>query len=73
MKFRIVDILRFMFKPYGVVIFTVLMSFTSWALPDLGIFQKGYDKPQSLFSFGMLMAAAWYGIIIFLVWVGFHS
>ena len=73
MKFGIVDILRFAFKPYGIVLFTVLMSFAAWALPDFGVLQKGYDKPQSLFSFGMLMAAAWYGMIIFLSWVGFHS
>ncbi len=73
MKLGIVDILRFAFKPYGIVFFTVLISFAAWALPDFGVLQKGYDKPQSLFSFGMLMVAAWYSMIIFLSWVGFHS
>ncbi len=52
---------------------TVLISFLAWAMPDFGVLQKGYDKPQNLFSLGMLMAAAWYGMIIFLSWVGFQT
>jgi hypothetical protein len=72
-KIGIVDILRYVFKPYGIVLATVLMSFCAWALPDFGIIQKGYDQPQKLFSFGTLMAVAWYGSIILISWITFHS
>jgi len=65
--------LRFVFKPYGMVIATVLMSFCAWALPDFGFIQKGYDQPQKLFSFGMIMVSAWYGSIILISWITFHS
>ncbi len=73
MRIKVIDILRFVFKPYGIVICTVLISFLAWVSPDFGIFQKGYNRPQSLLSFGMLMAAAWYGTIILLSWISFQS
>jgi len=73
MKLRAVDILRFIFKPYGIVACTILLSFAAWALPDFGILQKGYENPQSVFSFGMLLAIVWYGMIILISWVGFQT
>jgi hypothetical protein len=72
MQYTPTNILRFIVKPYGMVIVTTLLSFAAWLSPDFGIIWKGYYPPQKLFSFGGLVVAVWYGAIILIGWICFR-
>ena len=65
-------IFYFVCKPYGIVVVTALMSFAAWSMPGFGVIWKGYDTPQSLFSFGGLVLTVWYGTIFLISWFSYR-
>lgn len=53
-------IIKSLSTPYGITIFTVLLSFFAWLVPDFGILRKGFSKPFSPLSPGFFLALVWY-------------
>ncbi|MEW6108486.1 MAG: hypothetical protein AB1632_04850 [Nitrospirota bacterium] len=57
-------ILRSLSTPYGIVFYTVLLSFLAWIMPDFGILRKGFSRQFSMGSFGFFLAMVWYASAI---------
>jgi hypothetical protein len=64
MRFDVTRFVNWCIRPQGVVMLTVLMSFTAWLFPGFQTFRKGFVARESLESTGALMVALWYAGII---------
>lgn len=64
-------LLRFLWRPHGVALASVLISAFAWMLPDFGV-RRGFTVKEEITIEGLLVLAAWYGLIIAMAALGFR-
>lgn len=57
---------RIFVNPPGIVLLTVMVSFTFWVMPDFGILRKGFDYREEFLGPGLVIVTLWYAWIMLL-------
>ena len=64
--------IKFLVKPYNIFLFTNLLSFIAWLIPDMGgKLRKGFSSPYETSEYGVLILFFWIVFIFLTSYLGF--